>query len=126
MIDGTLALRDTVRRDGEQLQGCERLIVSGSGVDEITARELALKVEEGMHVPVTPLGIEKVLHGHLPAADPRTGIVVIRVDPANAPRATSAANDVEAAAKELGMPAVTIDGLPGATRCSRARSRSSC
>ena len=61
--------------------------MTGSGVDEITARELALKIEEGLHVPVTPLGIEKVLHGHLPAADARTGIVGIRIDPANGPSA---------------------------------------
>ena len=75
--------------------GCERLIVTGSGVDEITARELALKIEEGLHVPVTPLGLEKVLHGHLPAADARTGIVVIRIDPANAPQRDKRADDVQ-------------------------------
>ena len=64
------------------LAGCERLIVIGSGLDEITARELALKIEEGTHVPTTPLGLEKVLHGHLPAADARTGIIVLRARPA--------------------------------------------
>jgi len=112
VIEGTLNLRDRFRAMASTLHGCERLIVTGSGLDEITARELALKIEEGLHVPVTPLGIEKVLHGHLPAADARTGIVVIRIDPANGPQRDKRANDVKAAVKELGMPAVTIDALP--------------
>jgi fructoselysine-6-P-deglycase FrlB-like protein len=112
VIDGTLALRPRFREAAQTLNACERLIVSGSGVDEITARELALKIEEGVHVPVTPLGIEKVLHGHLPAADSRTGIVILRIDPTSAPQRDKRAGDVRAAVAELGMPAVTIDGLP--------------
>jgi glucosamine--fructose-6-phosphate aminotransferase (isomerizing) len=112
VIEGTLALRDRFREAAQTLKDCERLIVTGSGVDEITARELALKIEEGLHVPVTPLGMEKVLHGHLPAADSRTGIVVIRIDPTSAPQRDKRARDVLAAVAELDMPAVTIDGLP--------------
>ena len=112
VIEGTLALRPRFAEMAATLNGCERLIVTGSGLDEITARELALKIEEGLHVPVTPLGIEKVLHGHLPAADARTGIVVIRVDPASGPQRDKRAGDVLAAVAELNMPAVTIDGLP--------------
>src|SRR5919206_399487 len=65
---------------GAALHGCERILAVASGVDEVTARELALKIEEGAHVPVTPLGIEKVLHGHLPACDDRTGLVLLRLD----------------------------------------------
>jgi fructoselysine-6-P-deglycase FrlB-like protein len=112
VIEGTLALRDRFAQAARTLVGCERLIVSGSGLDEITARELALKVEEGLHKPVTPLGLEKVLHGHLPAADASTGIVVIRIDPDSAPQRDQRADDVKAAVEELGMPAVTVDGLP--------------
>ncbi|MDA0165905.1 hypothetical protein OM076_36910 [Solirubrobacter ginsenosidimutans] len=112
VIDGTLALRPRFKDAAQTLVGCERLIVTGSGVDEITARELALKIEEGLHMPVTPLGLEKVLHGHLPAADQRTGIVVIRIDPTSAPQRDKRARDVLAAVAELGMPTVTIDGLP--------------
>ena len=112
VIEGTLALRPRFREAAQSIVGCERLIVSGSGVDEITARELALKIEEGLHKPVTPLGLEKVLHGHLPAADERTGIVVLRIDPTSAPQRDKRAGDVRAAVKELGMPTVTIDDLP--------------
>jgi hypothetical protein len=81
-------------------------------VDEITARELSLKIEEGLHVPCTPLGLEKVLHGHLPAAGATTGIVVIRVDPTAAGKRDARAEDVRRAVAELGMPTVTLDALP--------------
>ena len=112
VIADTLNLRPRFAALAATLHGCERLIVSGSGLDEITARELALKIEEGLHVPVTPLGLEKVLHGHLPAADERTGIVVIRADPAGRAERDRRADDVRAAVAELRMPAVTLDGLP--------------
>jgi glutamine---fructose-6-phosphate transaminase (isomerizing) len=112
VIEDTLAQRATFAVAAETLKGCERLIVTGSGLDEITARELALKIEEGLHVPVTPLGIEKVLHGHLPAADERTGIVVLRIDPSAGEQRDKRAQDVLKAVAELNMPAVTIDGLP--------------
>jgi glutamine---fructose-6-phosphate transaminase (isomerizing) len=112
VIEGTLALRPRFAQAAQTLVGCERLIVTGSGVDEITARELALKIEEGLHKPVTPLGLEKVLHGHLPAADERTGIVVLRIDPTSATQRDQRAANVRAAVAELKMPAVTIDDLP--------------
>src|SRR4051812_27100967 len=110
VIEQTLAQRDRFAEAPRTLAPAQRRIVTGSGVDEISARELALKIEEGTHVPVTRLGIEKVLHGHLPAADQRTGIVIIRGHP-GAERDKRAA-DVRAAAAVLNMPTVTIDGLP--------------
>jgi fructoselysine-6-P-deglycase FrlB-like protein len=112
VIAGVLEQRERFDAAARTLAGCERLIVSGSGVDDVTARELALKIEEATHVPTTPLGLEKVLHGHLPAADERTGLVVIRVDPSSADARDSRARDVLAATAVLGMPSVTIDDLP--------------
>ncbi|MEA2280040.1 MAG: hypothetical protein QOK21_647 [Solirubrobacteraceae bacterium] len=96
------------------LLGCVRLLVVASGADEITGRELALKIEEGVHLPVTPLGLEKVLHGHLPAADERTGLVVLRLDPRGAAERDARAANVLAAARELRMPSALIgaDQLP--------------
>src|SRR5918911_1301368 len=80
-VEGALARRDELEAAGASLHGCERILAVASGADEVTAREIALKIEEGAHVPVTPLGVEKVLHGHLPAADERTGVVVLLLDP---------------------------------------------
>jgi glutamine---fructose-6-phosphate transaminase (isomerizing) len=82
-------------------------------------RELALKIEEGTHVPVTPLGVEKVLHGHLPAADARTGLVVLRADPHARERRAARAAEALRAVAELGMPSILFEldepaGLPRA------------
>jgi glucosamine--fructose-6-phosphate aminotransferase (isomerizing) len=91
-----------------QLAGAERLLIAASGVDEVTARELALKIEEGAHVPVTPLGLEKILHGHLAAADAGTGLILLRFDPRHAQARDDRALIVEAAARVLGVPTVTL------------------
>ena len=112
VIEGTLAQRSRFTEAARHLAGCTRLIATGSGLDEITARELALKVEEATHVPTTPLGLEKVLHGHLPAADERTGIVIVRADPSAKAQRDRRAEDVKAAVTVLDMPIVTVDGLP--------------
>ena len=80
-IDSVLADRTALAGAAAQVAGAARLLVVGSGADEVTGRELALKIEEATHVPVTPLGTEKLLHGHLPAADAGTGLVLLRFDP---------------------------------------------
>lgn len=80
----------------------------GSGVDEITASELALKLEEATFVPAAPLGAEKVLHGHLPAADEHTGLVLLRFDPDHAEARDARSDNVAAAAAVLGMPTVAL------------------
>ena len=74
-------------------------------------------------MPVTPLGLEKVLHGHLPAADrPPAHRLPHRPDQCAEQRDERAA-DVRAAAAELDMPAVTIDGLPARPPAAGRRDR---
>jgi len=94
--------------DVSPLAVCRRLLVVGSGVDEITASELALKLEEATFVPTTPLGAEKILHGHLPAADEHTGLVLLRYDPDHAEARDRRNENVAAAAAVLGMPTVSL------------------
>jgi fructoselysine-6-P-deglycase FrlB-like protein len=110
-----IARRPAFTAHAETLRAAERLLVVAGGVDEVTARELALKVEEGTHVPATPLGLEKVLHGHLPAADARTGLVILRLDRRDADRRDARARQVVAAARELQMPTVLLDELPASS-----------
>jgi glucosamine--fructose-6-phosphate aminotransferase (isomerizing) len=57
-----------------------RLVVVGSGVDYATSRELALKVEEGTHLPAVAHQLETIRHGHLAAADASTGLVLVLTD----------------------------------------------
>lgn len=109
LIEEGLGARTQRRSDAERLAGCSRMLIIGSGVDEISGRELALKIDEATHVPATPLGAEKVLHGHLPAADHTTGAVVLRFDPTHAADRDQRAGTVQAACEVLGMPVVTLE-----------------
>jgi glucosamine--fructose-6-phosphate aminotransferase (isomerizing) len=63
-----------------RLAECSRILVIGSGVDYVTARELALKIEEGAHLPAAALQLETVRHGHLAAADDQTGLILVLTD----------------------------------------------
>jgi glucosamine--fructose-6-phosphate aminotransferase (isomerizing) len=116
LIADGLAARAQRREEAQCLAGCRRLLVVGSGVDEITAAELALKVEEAVHVPTTPLGAEKVLHGHLPAADRDTGLVLLRFDPDRRGERDARSADVAAATAVLDMPTVALGAADLATR----------
>ncbi len=108
VIAAELGARDTRREEAERLGGAARILAVGSGVDEITSRELALKIEEGTHVPVIPLGTEKALHGHLPAHDATSGAVLIRFDPDHAAERDARTQDAHDAMSVLGMPLVTL------------------
>jgi fructoselysine-6-P-deglycase FrlB-like protein len=114
-IEGVLDRGDELREAAAHVLGRARLLAVGTGADEISARELALKIEEGTHVPVTPLGLEKLLHGHLPAADDDTGLVLLRIDPRRAADRDRRAEEALRAVAEIGVPvaAVTLDAPPG-------------
>ncbi len=116
LIAAQLAARSQRHEEARRLASCGRLLVVGSGVDEITAAELALKVEEATHVPATPIGAEKVLHGHFPAADPGTGLVLLRFDPDHRGERDRRSADVAAAASVLDMPTVALGARDAVTR----------
>ena len=116
LIAAQLAARPQRHEQANHLAGCRRLLVVGSGVDEITASELALKLEEATYVPSTPLGAEKVLHGHLPAADRDTGLVLLRFDPDHRDARDRRNAGVAAAASVLDMPTVELAVPDAVTR----------
>jgi glucosamine 6-phosphate synthetase-like amidotransferase/phosphosugar isomerase protein len=91
------------------LAGCDRLLTAGSGMDHVSSRELALKIEEGARLPATALQLETVRHGHLAAANDRTGFVLFLTDtdglgPLLVDRAAAILRSVSA----LGMPSAAI------------------
>ena len=87
---------------------CDRLVGVGSGADHVTARELALKVAEGAHLPAQALHLETLLHGHLAAAGPSTALVLVLTG--GDPVVLERARDVLRAARALGMPAAAVLG----------------
>lgn len=92
------------------LAGVERLIVTGSGVDRVAARELVLKVEEGAHLPAAMRDLETVLHGHLAGMDDKTGLVLVLTDAAAADARASRAAGVLRAAAAIGVRSGAILG----------------
>ena len=94
-----------------RLAGCARLIVAGAGIDLVSARELALKIEEGAGLPATALHTETVRHGHLAAAGPESGIVLVLTDaePDGEP-VRERARAVLRSARALQLPAVAVLG----------------
>ncbi|HKO33884.1 MAG TPA: SIS domain-containing protein [Candidatus Limnocylindria bacterium] len=93
------------------LASCRRLVMVGSGVDYATARELALKVEEGAHLPSSALQLETIRHGHLGAADANTGLVLVLTDgEGRGGVVVERATAVLRSAAALGMPAAAIVG----------------
>jgi len=92
------------------LADVDRLIVSGSGADRAAARELVLKVEEGVHLPAAMRDLETVLHGHLAGMDGATGLVLILTDRAAGPDRIARAAGVLRAAAAIGVRAGAILG----------------
>ncbi len=103
----------------------ERLLVVGSGIDYPAARELALKVEEGVRLTATAHELETLRHGHLAAATDRTGLVVILTDgEGRGAVLRERAAAVLRSGAALGMPSVVIgstDVTEVADRATAAR-----
>jgi fructoselysine-6-P-deglycase FrlB-like protein len=89
----------------------DRVIAVGSGIDLVTARELALKITEGARLASTALDVESVLHGNLASATRWTGLVLVRTDdePPAEPYLTRTRR-VLAAATALQLPTAAILG----------------
>jgi glucosamine--fructose-6-phosphate aminotransferase (isomerizing) len=88
---------------------CARLVAVGSGVDHAAARELALKVEEGAHLPAVAHQLETIRHGHLASADASTGLVLLLTDgEARGTEVVDRSLAVLRSAAALGMPAAAI------------------
>ncbi|MBA3687220.1 MAG: SIS domain-containing protein [Chloroflexi bacterium] len=93
------------------LVGSARLLIVGSGIDYPAARELALKIEEGARLPASALQLETIRHGHLGAADERTGLVVVLTDAEGwGETVIERSRAVLRSAADLGMPAAALIG----------------
>ncbi len=90
------------------LAGCDRIMVAGAGPDHVSARELALKIAEGAHLPASAYQLETLHHGHLAAATRWTGLILVVADAAPIPEIHQRAERLLAAAASLSVPAAAI------------------
>ncbi|MGZ3641723.1 MAG: SIS domain-containing protein [Candidatus Limnocylindrales bacterium] len=105
-------------RIAAELADARHLLVVASGADRPAARELALKVEEASYLPTTMRDLETMLHGHLPATDDTTGLVLILTGRDGRPERLARAQGVLDAARAIGLRSAAIvapavgEGLP--------------
>ena len=104
--------RPAVAAIAAELAGCDRLLAVGGGADRVTARELTLKIEEACHLPTAMRDIETLLHGHLPAADERTGLVLILADRRAAAARRARAEKMLGACARIGIRCAVLATAP--------------
>ena len=100
---------------GDAIASATRLLVVASGVDRVTARELALKVEEAAYVPSSTRDLETFLHGHLPATGPDIVLVLVLLERAGLDARTRRARQALAAAATTGVRCAAILGADAAS-----------
>jgi glutamine---fructose-6-phosphate transaminase (isomerizing) len=91
-----------------QLGRTAHILVAASGTDRPAARELALKIEEAAWLPSTMRDLETLLHGHLPATDETTGLVLIATDRDRGGERVARARQALASAAAIGLKAAAI------------------
>ena len=91
-----------------------------SGADRPAARELALKIEEATWLPTTMRDLETLLHGHLPATGPQTGLVLLLADADHLDERADRASGALAAAEVLGLRTAAIVSGDAATALGAA------
>ena len=89
-----------------------RLLVIASGSDRPAGRELVLKIEEGTWLPSAYRDLETFLHGHLPAVDASTALVVILTERERRPERAGRVSDLLRATKVLDVRAAAILAEP--------------
>ena len=91
-----------------RLADSRHLMVIASGADRPAARELVLKVEEASWLPSAYRDLETFLHGHLPATDESTGLVLVMTDRDRRSERVARARQALAAARVLGLRSAAI------------------
>jgi glucosamine--fructose-6-phosphate aminotransferase (isomerizing) len=108
LLDAGLGQAAEAEAIAAELAGMRELVVVASGADRPAGRELSLKVEEATWLPTTMRELETFLHGHLPAMDERTGIVLVLADREGRAARSGRAQQAMAAAGRVGVRAAGI------------------
>jgi fructoselysine-6-P-deglycase FrlB-like protein len=125
-LSAALGLRGAADEVAAALAGTRAFISVGSGIDAVAARELALKIEEGVRLPAVARDTETELHGHLVSAAETTALIAVIADPRMTGPRAERATQLLRAARRLGMPTAAIvsadaDGLVPADATSGGR-----
>ncbi len=78
LLEGVLACEARMRRLAKRVALHSRLTLLGSGLDEVTALEGALKIRETCSFPASGYHVEQFLHGPFLSLDRRESVVALR------------------------------------------------
>jgi glucosamine--fructose-6-phosphate aminotransferase (isomerizing) len=78
ILGKALACEAAVRRLAKRVARHERVTFLGSGLDEVTALEAALKIRETCSFPASGYHVEQFLHGPFLSLDRREAVVALR------------------------------------------------
>jgi fructoselysine-6-P-deglycase FrlB-like protein len=112
LLEAGVAMRGQAADIAAELGDSARLIIIGSGADRIAARELTLKIEEASHIPSSMRDLETFLHGHIPACDDTTGLVLIAADRRGGARRDERADALQRASRRVGIRCRTLEAPP--------------
>ena len=108
-IESMLARRGDFESAAGHLGLSGRVLTAGLGIDEIGARELALKIAEGARLPTTAFHLETILHGHLAGCDAATtALVLLGTDPRPSAHRDARFALVAEAARAIGIATVAL------------------
>lgn len=114
MADTSAGAEHDAEAVAASLANADRLLVVGSGVDRVAGRELVLKIEEASWMPAAYRDLETLLHGHLPAINERTGLILIATDPQRDAERGVRGRQALAAVAVLGLRAAAIVSMDAA------------
>lgn len=103
LLDAGLGQAGAAARIGREIAASGHLVVVGSGADRPAARELVLKIEEGCWIPSAMRDLETMLHGHLPATDAATALVLLLAERRGRAERVARARQVLEAAAVIGL-----------------------
>lgn len=93
----------------ERLAERRVVLCAGAGADQVTARELALKIAEGARMPTIPLELETVLHGQLAGHEAADALILVVLDDRSDPeRVARRVTHVARAAGAIGLPVAAL------------------
>jgi fructoselysine-6-P-deglycase FrlB-like protein len=114
LLTATAEQESSIEAAADALAETHRILVVGSGADRTAGRELTLKIEEGTWIPAAYRDLETFLHGHFPAADASTGLVLIAADRRQADARLARGRQMLAAMLEIGVHSAAITTGDGA------------
>lgn len=91
-----------------RIAAARQLVVIASGSDRTAGRELVLKVEEAAWIPSAFRDLETFLHGHLPATDDTTALVLVLAERDAREARIERARQALAAGRAVGVQAAAI------------------